>query len=68
MGKSGAQTFEQATKLPTLNFAKNSEINFTLAKEMNESSIVERFSEKLNVKVRFNRLKRRMRNRSSNIL
>jgi hypothetical protein len=69
MGKSGAvQMIEQALSLPAMGFQKASEANFALASETPEASIVEKLSGKLNVKGRFNRLRKRMRNRSTNIL
>ena len=63
MSKSGAQ----AVKLPMLNLQKNTEIKFPEVSETKEISIVEKVSEKLKVNIRFSRLRRRMRNRSSNI-
>ncbi|MGI8470183.1 MAG: hypothetical protein ACR2N3_17210 [Pyrinomonadaceae bacterium] len=68
MVKSGAQILEPAMNLPTIRFQKNSEMNLSVKSETEETSMVERISEKLDVRVRFNRLKKRLRNRSSNIL
>ncbi len=72
MVKSGAQILEPAENPPTIQLLKKSETNFSLKSEAEEISIVEKFkdklTDKLNVKLRFSRLKRRMRSRSSNIL
>ena len=65
MGKSGVQTVKLS---PILSFQENSESKFSNISESKEVSIVEKVSGKLNVKIRFNRLRRRMRNRSTNIL
>lgn len=68
MVKSGARILEPAINLPTIHFQKNSETNFSVKSETEETSMVEKISEKLDVRIHFNRLKKRMRNRSSNIL
>lgn len=64
MVKSGAQ----AVKLPISNFQKKSELEFSSLVKTAESSVVEKLSEKLEVELRFSRLKKRMKRRSSNIL
>lgn len=70
MVKSSAQILDSAMNLPVA-LQRNTEANFSdfsAREESKDISIVEKISEKLDVKVRFNRLKKRMRNRSTNIL
>ena len=68
MVKSSAQILEPPADLPGLAFQKKSAVDFSVKSETAETSVVKKNLEKLNDKFRFDRLKKRKRNRSSNIL
>ncbi|MGI9036610.1 MAG: hypothetical protein ACR2GD_11300 [Pyrinomonadaceae bacterium] len=68
MVKSGAHILESAMNLPANRRVKNREVNFSIREETSETSMVEKITEKLDVRVRVARLKKRMRTRSTNIL
>ncbi|MGI9037121.1 MAG: hypothetical protein ACR2GD_13930 [Pyrinomonadaceae bacterium] len=68
MVKSDAQILEPAINLQKIHFQKNAETNFSVKSEAEGTSIAGKISEKFDVRLRFKRLKKRMRSRSSNIL
>ena len=70
MVKSGAQRAEQqAAESSAIHFPKNVETDFSTRAEANETlKKVEKVIEKPEIKFRYRRLKKRTRNRPSNIL
>jgi hypothetical protein len=68
MIKGDAQVLEPARNVPAMQLGKNLETNFSTGEKVIETTIVEKITERLDVKTNFARLKKRMRSRSSNIL
>lgn len=68
MVKGEAQVFEPGVKLSPAQLKDQPEANFAVKETSEEVSIIEKISDKFDVKVRFARLRKRMRNRPSNIL
>lgn len=69
MVKSDVQAFDGTLKLSPSNLQqKTAETNFAVKEKWEESPVTGKITEKLENKIRFARMKKRMRMRSTNIL
>ena len=67
MIKGDAQISDPAMNLPPIRLRKNLETNFSGEERRAETPLVEKVNGRVDVKIHFARLKRRMRRRSSSI-